>query len=155
MSVDADFAITIKIVQSNELLGQSMLIRRDGASKDRETSIAIALGKVAEHLVVGTVLFDDVNNVLYRRSSANLTRNNRGRTGFFGLSQKRIIIRRVGDDLFGISGNFGLQTVQREKLDTSFLEGLDGDTSFRTRGQRTIGTVNIRMSRFTLTVGHI
>src|SRR5215471_761883 len=132
-----------------------MLVGSDVASKDCQAGIAIALAQITEDLVVRTVFFDDVNNVLDGRSSAHLPWNHRWRTGCFGLSQERIIVRRVEDDPLGISGKLALETGQRQQLNTSLLQRLDRDRSFRTGRERTIRPMNIRMARLALAVGYI
>src|SRR6476660_4864283 len=41
-----------------------MMVRRNKLGIDAQTGITVSLGKIAKYLVVGLVLFDDVNNML-------------------------------------------------------------------------------------------
>src|SRR5215472_5378110 len=121
MTVDADFAVTVQIVQSNELLSQRVLVGSHVAAENSQSRIAIAFGKIAEYLVVGAVLFDDVNNMLNGRAGADFARNDGGRSRRPGFCQQRIVVGSVGDYRFGVSGNLRLQIVQGKKFDTSLL----------------------------------
>ena len=66
---------TVVVVEQRELLGQRVVIRRDVASELHERRIAVALRHVAEHLIVGAVLLDDVEDVLDRRPLAEMHRD--------------------------------------------------------------------------------
>ena len=60
----ADVGWVVKIVELDELFRQGMLIRRDEFGELGEVRVAIAGRQIAKDLVVGTVLFDDVDYVL-------------------------------------------------------------------------------------------
>ena len=62
-TVATDFATGVEVVEQHKPLGQRMLIRRDVAPEKYERRIPIALREIAQNLVVGAVLFDDVNDV--------------------------------------------------------------------------------------------
>ena len=63
MAVGPEDAGTVGIVQQHELAGQLVLVRRDPFAKDAQLRIAIPLRHVAQHLIVGAVFFDDVDDV--------------------------------------------------------------------------------------------
>ena len=73
--VGADFALDVEIIEQDELAGQFMVVRRDALGKKTERRIAIALRKIPENLIVGPVLFDDVEAILDRRRTAEAARN--------------------------------------------------------------------------------
>ena len=56
------------VVEQPELLDQRVVIRRHVAPELHQRRIAVALRHIAEHLVVGAVLLDDVEDVLDRRA---------------------------------------------------------------------------------------
>ena len=59
-----DCAAGVKIVDQDELLGQSVVVGRHVAAVDSELLLAISLGHVAENLVVRSVLFDEKEHML-------------------------------------------------------------------------------------------
>src|SRR5713226_87117 len=59
MSVEADGPAAVKVIQKHVLLGQRVMIRRHLTPVKAEFGIAVALGKIAEHLIVGAVLLND------------------------------------------------------------------------------------------------
>ena len=67
MAIDADFAIAVEVIEDDILLGQGVLIRRDLFAEDGQLRIAVGVWQVAELLIVGPVLLDDVDDVLDRR----------------------------------------------------------------------------------------
>ena len=77
LAVLRDFAAAVEVVEQHELLGERVLVRRDVAAEERQARIAVALLQIAEHLIVGAVLFHDEEDVLDRRRLADLRRNHR------------------------------------------------------------------------------
>src|SRR5262245_4467691 len=71
MSVLRDFTVAVQVVEENELFGDSVAIWRDVTPEEHQRWIAVALRKVAKHLIVGPVLHDDVEHVLDRRALAD------------------------------------------------------------------------------------
>src|SRR5262249_44432809 len=57
----------VVVVEHYELLRQRVKVRRDRPAEERQRGIAVALRQVAEHLIVGAVLLDDVDDVFDRR----------------------------------------------------------------------------------------
>ena len=57
--------------------GESVVIGRDILREETERGITVALGQVAQDLVVGSVFLDDVNHVAQRCDIAGLLRHNR------------------------------------------------------------------------------
>ena len=55
-----------------------MCVRRHVLAKQRERRVAVALRQVAQDLIVGAVLANDVEDVLDRRRVADLARNGVG-----------------------------------------------------------------------------
>jgi hypothetical protein len=66
---------TIVVIEQRKLLGERMMIRRDIAPELHERGIAVALRHIAEHLIVGAVLLEDVEDVLDRRTLAQMHRD--------------------------------------------------------------------------------
>ena len=64
MAVGAEDAGAVGVVEQHELAGQLVLVGRDALAEDAEGRVAVALFHVAQHLVVGAVLLDDVDDVL-------------------------------------------------------------------------------------------
>ena len=64
MPVGGDFALDIKVIEQHELAGQGVMVRRDRVGEEAQVRVAVAFLDVAEDLVVGAVLFDDVEYVL-------------------------------------------------------------------------------------------
>ena len=54
----------IGVVEQHELAHHLVLVRRDLLAEDAEVRVAVALLHIAEDLVVGAVLLDDVDDVL-------------------------------------------------------------------------------------------
>ena len=84
-----------------------MLVGRDLPAEGAELGIVVAPRQVAEKLVVGAVLLDDVNDVLDSRPLAGLTRHRHGRAvAALGRLQGPQHLRNagVGHDLRGVAG---------------------------------------------------
>jgi hypothetical protein len=64
MAVRGIHAVAIKVVEQHILLRQRMMIGRNESRINAELGVAIALRKVAKHLIVGLVFFEDINDVL-------------------------------------------------------------------------------------------
>jgi hypothetical protein len=64
VTVGADLGIGVKIVQDAEPLRQRMQVRRYGLGKKDQLRVVIAERLIAEDLVVGAVLLDDVDHML-------------------------------------------------------------------------------------------
>src|SRR5438874_12191570 len=68
VSVHADLPVAIEVVQQDVLAGELMVIGRDVVTVDGEIGITITrrlaggITKIAEDLVVGAVLFDDIED---------------------------------------------------------------------------------------------
>ena len=77
MTVIADVGIDVEVVEEDETLRQRVSVGGDVAAEQRERRIAVALGEIAEHLIVGAVLADHVEDVLDGRCAADGTRNRR------------------------------------------------------------------------------
>ena len=60
-------ADVVGVVIEPELVGQRVLVRRDGLAELGQARVAVALGDVAVELVVGPVLLDQEKHVLDRR----------------------------------------------------------------------------------------
>ena len=70
VAVGRKHARTIEVVEQDKLLRQGMLVRCDRARKQHQRRVAVALGHVAENLVIGSVFLDDVDDMLDRRRLA-------------------------------------------------------------------------------------
>ena len=72
VSVGADLAVDVEVVEQHELAGQGVVVGRDGLGEEAKVRVAVAFGHVAEDLVVGAVFLDDVDDILDRRGIADL-----------------------------------------------------------------------------------
>ena len=108
------FAAAVEVVEQDELLGQRVLVRRDVAAEQRQARIAVALLQIAEHLIVGAVLFHDEEHVLDRRACADRRRNHgvRRRSGRSraacrdrGRCRRPVSCRSTGGFASGVSMN--------------------------------------------------
>ena len=61
---DGSQLVSLHNYLQHKLLGELMLIRRHIAPKHHEGGLAVALADVAEHLIVGAIFFDDIDNML-------------------------------------------------------------------------------------------
>ena len=61
VAVGRDVAVAVEVVEQDELLGQLVVVGRDLAAEHHQRRVAVAPGDVAEDLVVGPVLLDDVD----------------------------------------------------------------------------------------------
>ncbi len=62
--IGAHFALDIKIIEQNEFASQRVLIRRYLLGEDAQRWIPIALRQIAKYLIVGSILFDDIEAML-------------------------------------------------------------------------------------------
>ena len=98
VAVDAHLAVAIEVVQQHVVAGQLVVVGRDVLAVHDECRIAVArraaLGilEIAEHLVVGAVLLDDVEHVLDGAFPARLV-GNAAIAGHRGAADQ---LRRVG-----------------------------------------------------------
>src|SRR5258708_30511827 len=63
VAIDGDLAIAIKIVECDVFMDERVLVGGNLFAEDGEGGIAVGALDVAEYLVVGSVLFDDVDDV--------------------------------------------------------------------------------------------
>src|SRR5262249_53080381 len=63
-SVAADLSGGIEVIHQSKRHSQAVMIWRDGLRVLGQRGIAVAAGQVTENLIIGLVLFDDVNNVI-------------------------------------------------------------------------------------------
>ena len=64
VSVGAQHAVAVEIVEQDELLCEGVVVRRHVASKLAKAGIAVALWHITKDLVVRPVLLDDVHDML-------------------------------------------------------------------------------------------
>ena len=94
----------IEIVQQHKFLGELVLIGRDVAPEHHQRRIAVALRDVAEHLVVGAILFDDKDYVIDGGRVAGALRD-RHRAGFGSASRRRSSARQLHPVVLGHRGS--------------------------------------------------
>ena len=72
VAVHADLAVAVEVVEQDEIAGELVVVGRDLFAIHANARVAVASGfaggvfEVAEDLVVGAVLLDDVENVFDR-----------------------------------------------------------------------------------------
>ena len=67
VALGTDFSVGEEAVEQSEARGERMMIGRNGLSEENQRWIAVAFFQVSEHLIIGTILFDDVDHMLKRR----------------------------------------------------------------------------------------
>ena len=75
MPVRAHLGVDVEVVEEHELPREGVCVRRHLLAEESEIGIAVAGRDVAEHLVVGTVLADHVEEVLDRRALPGAVRD--------------------------------------------------------------------------------
>ena len=103
VAVVADLGVHVEVVEQHELARDRVGVRRHVLAEKRQVRVAVALGHVAEHLVVGAVLADHVEDVLDRRRLADAPRD-RGALGRAGRRVAATVV--VGADLEDPRGGF-------------------------------------------------
>ena len=73
----AHLGVDVEVVEEDELGGEGVGVRGHLLAEEGQVRVAVALRQVAEHLVVGPVLADDVEDVLDRRGLAGRARDGR------------------------------------------------------------------------------
>ena len=63
VAIGADIGIHIEVVEQDEIMRQLMQIRRHLFAKHDQRGIAIAFLHIAQHLIVGAILFHDVQHM--------------------------------------------------------------------------------------------
>ena len=77
MPVVADLGVDVEVVEQHELARQGVGVGRRILAEEAEARIAVSRRQVAEDLVVGAVLLDDVEDVRDRRGVADARGNRR------------------------------------------------------------------------------
>ena len=72
VTVGRHLALDVQVVEQHKLFHELVVVRRDRLGEEAEFLFAIALGHVAEHLIVGSVFLHDVNAMLDRGLVAQL-----------------------------------------------------------------------------------
>ena len=100
VALSAEGSVAIQIIEQHELLSQRVMIRRDLGAEHGERRVAVTALQIAQHLIVGAVLFDDVDDVLEQRTLARPHRH-RDILGLAVRSARRREVRQphVGRDL--------------------------------------------------------
>jgi hypothetical protein len=70
---DTDFTVCEKVIERHEFARQAVMDRRAVFTKESQFWIAIAAIEIAQHLIVSSILFDDVKDMLNRQIEAALT----------------------------------------------------------------------------------
>src|SRR2546422_820765 len=72
MSIDADFTIAIQVIQQDIIARELVLIGRHILAVHYQIGVSVSGGfalrilKITEYLIISAILFNDVENVLYR-----------------------------------------------------------------------------------------
>jgi hypothetical protein len=117
VAVDRDFAVTVEVVEEDVLLDEGMLVGSDLLAEEDEFGVAVGVRDVAEDLVVGAVLFDDVDDVLDGAGLADALRDDARLLRRAGLCEQRVVIRRVGGDLLRPGDEFFFQVGDGEDFE--------------------------------------
>ena len=99
MSVSAYFSVDIKIIEKNKFFYKCMLVWRYFFSKKDERGIVCSVGYITHHLIVCSVFFNDIKNMLDRRWIAHFEWNRisifAGASGFFFFRIRRISVHHL------------------------------------------------------------
>ena len=96
VAVGRHHAVAVVVVQQDKLLGQGVVVGRDPPTVVAELRVAVALGKVAEDLVVGAIFLDDIDDVLDGGGLAGMLRHGHGFEAAVGLFQRQQRLRHPG-----------------------------------------------------------
>src|SRR5450432_111591 len=113
-----------------------MMIGCDLFAEDGQPRVAVALAEIAQDLVVGAILLDDVEHVLNGRSDPYFTGYDGRRGRRLGGHQLIVVVRRVVVYLFGPGAKVGLQLSEIDDFHAALLEALDRAVAFGTGRQR-------------------
>ncbi len=64
MAVGAHVAIDVEIVEQHKLARQLVMVGADIFLEEAQRRIALALADIAQHLIIGTIFFDDIEHML-------------------------------------------------------------------------------------------
>src|SRR5215469_16936326 len=64
VAVGTNVSVDEKIVVEDKIPRQSVMVRSIGFSKQNQARVPVPLWYIAEHLIVGAIFFQDVENVL-------------------------------------------------------------------------------------------
>src|SRR5882757_2383518 len=64
MAIAGNFSTVVKIVEHSELQRELVLVGRDLGSIKGKGRVAVTRLQIAEHLIVGAILFDHIDHVL-------------------------------------------------------------------------------------------
>ncbi len=95
MPVGAVAAGGVEIVEQHELLGEKVLVGGDILTEHHQRWVAVAARHVAEDLVVGAVLLDDVDDVLDERRVARTHGHRERRLGWRGGGERGAFERQA------------------------------------------------------------
>src|SRR5215469_11620309 len=66
VAVGTNIPIDEEIVVEDKIPRQSVMVRSIGFSKQNQAGVPVPLGYIAEHLIIGAIFFQDVEDVLNR-----------------------------------------------------------------------------------------
>ena len=99
VSVRAQNAAAVEIVQQHKLLGQRVVVGRNFPAKMDQAAVAVSLRHVAQNLVVRPIFFDDVDDVFEDRTLTRPCRNGyrlpRRRSGVLRACNARTFLHRA------------------------------------------------------------
>src|SRR5262252_1265761 len=68
VAVGTNVSVDEEIVVEDKIARQSVMVRSLGFSEQNQARVPVSLSHVAEHLIVGAIFFQDIENVLNRSS---------------------------------------------------------------------------------------
>jgi hypothetical protein len=75
VAVGTENAGAVKVVEQGKLARKAVMVGRDVLAENAQLRVAVALLHVAEHLIIGPVLLDDIDDVLEHARLAMTQRN--------------------------------------------------------------------------------
>src|SRR5580700_11899156 len=96
MSVAGNFSAVVEIVEHAELQRELVLVGRNVGAVEREEGVAVAHLQVTEHLIVGAVFLDDIDDVLDRILAA-------GKLYFSWIAVQQVVVLDGAGEFFELA----------------------------------------------------
>ncbi len=150
VAIHANLAVAVKVIERNVFLGKSVLVGVTFSPKIVRLGSPLAF-EITEDLIVGPVLFNDVDDVLDLGGDTDAAcgmsvgasggRASESRESLYGVLSMTCLVQC--GSVFWMIGD-------RQRLDTALLERLDGLVAVPLRGERTAWSFSIGMTLFAL-----
>src|SRR2546430_1385671 len=155
VAIGADFALDVKVVKQHKVARQLVVVGSDALVEQAKARVAVAFGQVAEDLIVGAILLDDVNAILDRAGVTHLNRDRIVRRALRGDAKVRLY-RAATIRLRGPGRQLVLELValrQVDDLQRAMKQAADVFADAGGRFPARLRTVVIRLGDKTFSIG--